>query len=504
MIQDIPPELISQLDTLGITLYQHQEEGVAWMIDRERDETLIKGGCLSDDPGLGKTNQMLATILANSKGGRNLIIAPVSLMNQWRDAARKIFPDKRIRICHGKSGTYDSIEEINATNPFITIAPYSQTFQSCGGEFFPTVLHQQRWERVILDEAHIIRNHKSKVFKGCSELKADIRWAMTGTPIQNSINDLVSIFKFLHVPQLSIQSDFDSLKQQLIKRRNKNIMAEAYKCLNLHIEDTEFLDDDEKKFYEWLKLYIAGEFAKIEGDKHQMGAVFELLLRLRQATIHPKIVFNGLYRKLVENNGDKATIAEIYRNLKIWSNKPSTKITKLIEKFNGHGIDTKSLIVSHFTEESNIINYFLKKTFPSLRIGIFDGSLSLDDRNEMIKQARAGEIDCMIIQIQCGGVGLNLQMFNKVYIVTPDWNPSNEIQAIARCHRIGQTSDVEVIKLIIHQDSTKPTIDEKIILVQQIKRDIMADHLIDETLRFNERTNGKMNLSMKDFAFLLH
>ena len=75
----------------------------------------------------------------------------------------------------------------------------------------------------------------------------------------------------------------------------------------------------------------------------------------------------------------------------------------------------------------------------------------------MVRRARSGEIDCMIIQIQCGGVGLNLQMFNKVYIVTPDWNPSNEIQAIARCHRIGQTSDVEVIKLIIHQDSNKPT-----------------------------------------------
>ena len=504
MVDIIEPELTAKLHQLGITLYDHQEEGVSWMMKREQDHTLIKGGCLSDDPGLGKTNQMLATILANSKGGRNLIIAPVSLMNQWRDAAQKIFPDKRIRICHGKAGSFDSLAEIQNFNAFITIAPYSQTFQSLGGEYFPTVLHQAHWERVILDEAHILRNHKSKVFKGCSELKADIRWALTGTPIQNSINDLVSIFKFLHVPQLSIQMDFDTLKQQLIKRRNKNIMAEAYKVLNLHIEDTEFLDDDEKKFYEWLKLYIAGEFAKIEGEKHQMGAVFELLLRLRQATIHPKIVFSGLYRKLVENNGDKQTIAEIHKQLKIWSNKPSTKITKLIEKFASHENHTKSLIVSHFTEESNIIYQFLQKTFPSLRIEIFDGSLSLEQRNDMVRRARSGEIDCMIIQIQCGGVGLNLQMFNKVYIVTPDWNPSNEIQAIARCHRIGQTSDVEVIKLIIHQDSTKPTIDEKIILVQQIKRDIMADHLIDETLRFNERTNGKMNLSMKDFAFLLH
>jgi SNF2 family DNA or RNA helicase len=500
----LPAELSAQLTQLGITLYEHQEEGVAWMINREQDHALVKGGCLSADPGLGKTNQMLATILANSKGGRNLIIAPVSLLNQWRDAARKIFPDKKIRICHGKAGCFDNLAEIRSTNPFITIAPYSQTFSSSGGEYFPTILHQEHWERVILDEAHIIRNHKSKVFKGCSELKGEIRWSLTGTPIQNSINDLVSIFKFLHVPELTIKSNFDMLKEQLLKRRNKSIMAEAYKVLNLHIEDTEFLDEDEKKFYEWLKLYIAGEFAKIEGEKHQMGAVFELLLRLRQATIHPKIVFSGLYRKLVENNGDKSAIAEIYRQLKIWSNKPSTKIIKLIEKFASHGSTTKSLIVSHFTEESNIIYQFLKKSFPSLRIEIFDGSLSLDQRNDMVRRARAGEIDCMIIQIQCGGVGLNLQMFNKVYIVTPDWNPSNEIQAIARCHRIGQTCDVEVIKLIIHQDSTKPTIDEKIILVQQIKRDLMADHLIDESLRFNEKTTGKMNLSMKDFAYLLH
>jgi SNF2 family DNA or RNA helicase len=447
---------------------------------------------------------MLATILANSNGGRNLIIAPVSLLNQWRDAARKIFPDKRIRICHGKSGSFQSVGEINKIDPFITIAPYSQTFKSSGGEYFPTVLHQTRWERVILDESHIIRNHKSKVFKGCSELKADIRWALTGTPIQNSINDLISIFKFLHIPQNTIKSDFDKLKQQLIKRRNKNIMAEEYKCLNLHIVDTEFLDTDEKKFYEWLKLYISNEFAKIEGEKHQMSAVFELLLRLRQATIHPKIVFNGLYRKLIESNGNKQSLADIYRQLKIWSNKPSTKITKLIEKFACHETNTKSLIVSHFTEESNIIYQFLKKSFLDLKIEIFDGSLSLDQRNDMVRRASAGEIDCMIIQIQCGGVGLNLQMFNKVYIVTPDWNPSNEIQAIARCHRIGQTSDVEVIKLIIHEDSTKPTIDEKIIFVQQIKRNLMADHLLDETLRFNERTTGKMNLSMKDFAYLLH
>jgi SNF2 family DNA or RNA helicase len=109
----------------------------------------------------------------------------------------------------------------------------------------------------------------------------------------------------------------------------------------------------------------------------------------------------------------------------------------------------------------------------------------------------------MVIQILCGGVGLNLQMFNKVYLVSPDWNPANEIQAIARCHRIGQKTDVEVIKIVVRLDDAKPTIDEKIILIQQKKRELMADHLSDDTLLFNERIRGSMNLTMKDFSFLL-
>jgi DNA repair protein RAD5 len=147
----------------------------------------------------------------------------------------------------------------------------------------------------------------------------------------------------------------------------------------------------------------------------------------------------------------------------------------------------------------------LKAAVPELRIEIFDGSLSLEERTAMVSRARNGDIDCMIVQIMAGGVGLNLQMFQRVYITTPDWNPSNEIQAIARCHRIGQTSDVEVVKLVIKGESDNPSIDERIIFVQQSKRNLMADHLKDETLRFNESIRGSssLNLSMRDIAYLL-
>jgi DNA repair protein RAD16 len=211
-----------------------------------------------------------------------------------------------------------------------------------------------------------------------------------------------------------------------------------------------------------------------------------------------------LYRKYAEDKEtDPQDLKALLTKIRYWSKRSSTKIDKLIEYFNCHSNSTKSLIFSHFKEEAELIRKFLLQNFPSLRIEIFDGSLSLEQRNEMIKCARNGEIDCLIVQIMAGGVGLNLQMFNKVYITTPDWNPSNEIQAIARCHRIGQQSNVEVVKIIIREDSEKPTIDERIIHVQQTKRELMSNHLNDQSLRFNENIKGTLNLTMKDFAYLL-
>ena len=297
----------------------------------------------------------------------------------------------------------------------------------------------------------------------------------------------------------------EGLKADYIMRRNRHILPDAYKGLNVHIDDLDFANEEEKHFYHNLKDEVRKEFIRVsQDDTNIMSTIFELLLRLRQATIHPSLVYNGLYRKYAEDpDTDPRDLKALIAKIRYWSKRPSTKMIKLLEYFRGHTAETKSLIFSHFTEEANLVLKFLKMEFPELRVEIFDGSLSLDQRNAMIKKARDGEIDCLIVQIMAGGVGLNLQMFNRVYITTPDWNPSNEIQAIARCHRIGQTSDVEVIKLVIREDGEKPTIDERIILVQQNKRDLMADHLSDDTLRFNEQIKRSLNLTMKDFAYLL-
>jgi len=499
-------EINAQLVKVGYNLYSHQEEGIRWMVDRERSTDPFHGGFLCDDPGLGKTLQTLALILANSQGGRNLIICPVSLLEQWRDAARKIFPNARIRICHGPNGSFSNKKDIEDTDPFITIASYSKVFNTEKGHYQKTVLHSVEWERVICDEVHTIRNKNSKMFKGCYDIKATFRWGLSGTPLQNKLADLETLFRYLHVGEVRIKDDLENLKQDFIKRRNRHILPDAYKDLNIHIDDVDFIDNEEKNFYHNLKDEVKKEFirATTGDEKNVMSTIFELLLRLRQATIHPSLVYNGLYRKYAEDKEtDPTDLKALLTKIRYWSKRPSTKIEKLLEYFKSHSTSTKSLIFSHFKEEAELIRKFLLKNDPTLRIEIFDGSLSLEQRNDMIKRARDGEIDCLIVQIMAGGVGLNLQMFNKVYITTPDWNPSNEIQAIARCHRIGQESNVEVIKIIIKEDSEKPTIDERIIHVQQSKRELMSHHLNDRTLIFNENIKGSLNLSMKDFAYLL-
>jgi len=500
----------------GYTPYPHQIEGIKWMISRELDLTNNPGGLLCDDPGLGKTLQSLAMIAANTKSlvsDRTLIICPVSLLEQWSDAAKRMFPTAKIRICHG-STSFKTKRELETSGCFIVLASYNKVFATEKGVYLRTVLHNFPWTRVICDEVHKIKNKSSKLWKGCNDINARFRWGLSGTPIQNNIADMRSLFAFLHISDVSIRSNLDALKDTYIMRRNRHILPDAYKALSINIDDIGFTDPLEQQFYENLKAEIQREFIHLtrssEDVKNIMSHVFELLLRLRQATIHPCLVYNGLLRKLITSPDGvyediDETRGKLIERIRFWSKRPSTKISKIIELVRSQKADDKTLVVSHFVEEADLIFVFLKKQFPSLRVEIFDGSLPIHKRNEMIDRAKLGLIDCLIIQIQCGGVGLNLQMFNKVYITTPDWNPCNEIQAIARCHRIGQDRDVDVVKIIISDDSGKPTIDERIISIQNSKRMLMSDYLKDTTLEFNENFRGKGNiksLTMKDFAYL--
>jgi SNF2 family DNA or RNA helicase len=273
-------------------------------------------------------------------------------------------------------------------------------------------------------------------------------------------------------------------------------VADKYKNLDIKIVDVPFTDDKERQFYEKVQDEVKNEYLRILQEEDSSGAMmelFELLLRLRQATIHPNLVIKGLAKKFKVKNPN------------LWRGS-STKITKMIELFSQQSEDDKSLVICHYQEEIDIIHKYLTRAFPDKRIEIFNGQMDLNHRNACVKRCLDGEVDVLLIQIMAGGVGLNLQVFNKVYMMTPNWNPGNEIQAIARCHRIGQTRNVEVFKLIIKEEDI-PTIDEKIINIQIDKRDLMAHYLGDDSLQFNEnfcsQTGNRHGLNMRDMGKLL-
>jgi SNF2 family DNA or RNA helicase len=253
----------------------------------------------------------------------------------------------------------------------------------------------------------------------------------------------------------------------------------------------------EREFYGKVKMEVRQEYLRImeEDGKNKMMELFELLLRLRQATVHPNIVIGGLAKKFSIDNP------------KLWEGH-STKESKLIDMFRQHVEGDKTIIVCHYTDEMDMIHNALQKNYPLLKLEKFNGLMNLTARDNCVAKCMNGEVDVLIIQILCGGVGLNLQVFNKVYILTPDWNPGNEIQAIARCHRIGQTRDVDVYKIIIAEDEI-PTIDQLLLNVQTKKRALMAECLDDRSLEFNERfqyssTKITSGLSFQDFRQLLH
>lgn len=484
------------LQEQGIELFDYQVEGVKWMIEHELNPKGIlqsTGGLLCDDPGLGKTLQTVALMMANPVS-KTLIVCPISLIEQWRLQIKKAWPEAKIQINdrNGLLANYNDIKRIKDHDVIIT--GYSRVWATDREQnYMKTIIHTTEWGRVVLDECHTIRNKKSKVFQGCFDLKAKYRWGLSGTPLQNKIDDLKSLFQFIHMPHHAIVNNLDMLLERFIMRRNKSLVAEKYKNLKVNVLDIPFDTDKEREFYVKVEEEVQKEYLKLinEGETPNMMEIFELLLRLRQATIHPNLVIKGLAKKFD------------IKKPQLWKGS-STKINKMMELFANQEEDDRSLVVCHYQEEIDQALIFLGRAFPKLRMEVFNGGLSLEARNDLVRRCMKGEVDVLFMQIMAGGVGLNLQIFNKVFLLTPNWNPGNEIQAIARCHRIGQTRDVEVFKIVIRDDVIeKSTIDERIIEVQIEKRDLMVSSLNDETFKFNEQFKNSNGLKAGGCGFTL-
>ena len=443
------------LRTRLITPYQH--DGVKWLVERELSSD-YPGGFLCDEMGLGKTVQLLATMCTNPRG-RTLVIVPKSIVSQWVSEIQKFAP-------HMEALTYDGtkrkIPEFVAARQTVVIAPYSVVRD---GE-----LQKVGWDRIILDEAHEVRNIKSKTSVAVLALRAPIKWLVTGTPIFNSVKDFVSLCAILGITKSHVQCYLPEVRARYVIRRTKEDLNDRLKLPPCDFQNVELaMTSEESDLYQDVFMTAQGIVREIfqagTQGTHQME-ILECLLRVRQVMTWPQLYLNGIAKK-------EELVAEK------WCGK-SAKIDALLKMIAEHPTE-KSLVFTQFMGEMDEIQRRLEEY--NCDVYRIDGSVDKEAREYRIgafKKSSRGAI--FLIQIKAGGVGLNLQEATRVYITTPAWNPATELQAIGRAHRTGQLSKVYVRKLVYAGTELLPSVEQSIMDLQGHKAQVSAEVLNDERL----------------------
>jgi len=416
-------------------------------------------------------------MLGNPKP-RTLIIVPKSIITQWAEEINRFAPNLTINVFDGPERKMKEAD--------VTLAPYTLLTTKGAGADAKTPLHMVQWDRVILDEAHEIRNKKSKLFKSVCRIQTQIKWIVTGTPVFNSIEDFVSLCTFLGLSKVVVQGMTNKIKDIYILRRTKEDLSQISERLRLppcYFENVELeMYPDEKQLYELMFLEAQETIRDAFRDAQSLNAknmvILECLLRARQCMIHPPLYLDGVAKKT-------GTQAEK------WVGR-SNKMETLFEMVKSHPSE-KTLIFCQFRGEMNHIQKNMER--PVFRI---DGSVHKEERVGQIegfKKAAPGAV--FIIQIKAGGQGLNLQEATRVYITAPSWNPATELQAIGRSHRTGQTKPVYVKKLIYKECARFVSVEEEMMALQGHKSIVCSKVLNDERIERQipvNRTSAKISI----------
>lgn len=463
--------------TLTVTPHEYQEEGIKWMLDKELSNK--KGGILADEVGLGKTIQSIG-LICNNKLPATLILVPKSLLNQWCDEFKKFARGVTIYLCEDKE-----VPVLDPKKISVVIAPISQIYARTSKNstlatiqygYKKTPYHSIKWDRVIVDEAHSIKNRKSKLHKACVDLDSKFKWLLTATPIMNRMTDFVNLMGFYGYTQIECQTSKIEIAKNMIMRRTKeqvkhNDARLELPSLNTTICEVDFQTDEERNLYCEVFNKMKAEIKELKRDRDNNNVMeaLERLLRIRQISIHPQLYYDGIAKK---NKHEP----EQYTGT-------CTKLETLVDLLKEKPSDEKAIIFCQFIKEMKIYEKRLESEgYNTLMI---NGSLSLEERTSRIEEFKTDKTKTVIlIQINTGGCGLNLQEANWVYITAPTWNPCMEYQAIGRAHRSGQKKEVNVKKIVLNGEETQEFsyVEASIVALQEEKQKIVREILADETL----------------------
>ena len=484
------------LQRTGLDCKDYQVKGVEWCVEHEingykiQEDIIIKGGIIADEMGLGKTIQMLGTIVSNFKM-RTLIVLPKALLEQWQTVILKTLGHQPLMYHHfTKNKRLEMIEKLKRSPIVLTTYGMIAINKKKKEE---NALHHIEWDRVIYDEAHHLRNSSTGEYAGALKIKAQIRWLVTGTPIQNKADDLYSLFNVLQIPRKAYtqsEDGIDVLVSQIILHRTKESIGLILPPLTVETQQVKWETNTEKKtarrYHKDISMCIAALADADDSsspDEEQL-TMFLAMLRSRQTCI---------LSALMEYNQLQYNIQKHIERIN--SSKTNAVIEKIVErKDNGK----KKIIFCHFRGEIDYIKAELVTTH-KIKVAVIDGRTPEGERREILQakaqaqeqeqeQAQAKqeeEIQVLILQIQTGCEGLNLQTYSEVYFVSPHWNPAVEDQAVARCHRIGQKEETAVFRFQMdgfdeaNMDQAKKTqsLDEYISSVQLLKREIVKQML---------------------------
>lgn len=436
-------------------LRDYQKEGFRWMM---RLAAWGVGGCLADDMGLGKTVQALAVLSARSGVGPALVIAPASVTRNWRRETERFAPDLIPVLIASRTDT-ELLPQLGTGD--LALVSYGLL------PFIGDELQAINWANIVLDEAQAIKNTATKRAKIVQNLQGDFKLATTGTPIENHLGELWSLFRFLNPGLLSSKAAFNDkfnkpiardgdeerrmalkkLVQPFILRRRKDeVLTELPPKTEVLLEVN--LSEEEKALYEAMRRQAVEQIA--QADEQQVRfTVLAQLTKLRQAACHPRLVRpnSRLGSAKLELVGD--TILEILEG--------------------GH----KALVFSQFVQHLKIVENWVKGQ--GIAYQYLDGSTPGKKREESVNAFQNGEGEVFLISLKAGGTGLNLTAADYVLHLDPWWNPAAEDQASDRAHRIGQQRPVTVYRFV-----SQGTIEEQIIALHAEKRDL-ADQILSGT-----------------------
>jgi SNF2 family DNA or RNA helicase len=473
-IEYIPSSLVKA------TLRPYQVEGVKWLLEHYNNGL---GACLADDMGLGKTLQTLTTLVAVQEqlelvkaedvqldifGNelttpkeylKALVVLPSSLVFNWYNEARKFTPHfRRVQyVGNDRNILSKKLEKYD-----VIFTSYSIISRDI------SILEKYNFRYLILDESQYIKNKNSKIFKAINQINASHKISLSGTPIENSLDDLWSQMQFINPNILGSYSFFaDNYKFPIEKKQDETSLLELRKLISPFIlrrtkeqvlKDLPELSEqifycdmepEQEKLYEEEKSKARNSLLKTDGSGVDKINIINSLMRLRQLSNHPKMID----AKSEIDSGKYLAVTQYLETL-VQSNQ-------------------KTIVFSSFVSNLN----FYKKWCKENKIDFCEltGETSLADREYQVNRFQNNEKPLLFfISLKAGGVGLNITKASYVVFLDPWWNPFAEKQGIGRAHRIGQMNKVNVVRFI-----SKNTVEEKIIKLQESKK-LLADSLLDE------------------------